>query len=263
MDLVRVAAGALTGLVVGMTGVGGGALMTPILLLVFGTAPLTAVGTDLWFAALTKLAVSGLHVRAGLIDWPIVRRLWMGSLPVSLLTLIWMGSRPADPGVVWLVKAAIGVAVSLSAVSLLLPRVAGRSSVTDVAGTAATVRSRDAALTVGTGALLGLLVTLTSIGAGAVGAVCLYHLYPRRLTPLRLVATDIAHAIPLALCAGLGHLTISQVDVTLLRDLLIGSVPAALAGAAVSGRVPHTWLRTALGAVLLVVGLLMLDDAIR
>ena len=95
MDGLRVAAGALTGFVVGMTGVGGGALMTPILLLVFGTAPLTAVGTDLWFAAITKLAVSGLHMRQGLIDWPIVRRLWLGSLPASALTLAWMASRPA------------------------------------------------------------------------------------------------------------------------------------------------------------------------
>ena len=90
-------AGALTGFVVGMTGVGGGALMTPILLFLFGTAPLTAVGTDLWFAAITKLAVSGLHLRSKVIDWPIVARLWMGSLPLSLLTVAWIASRPADP----------------------------------------------------------------------------------------------------------------------------------------------------------------------
>jgi len=264
MDPVRIAAGVLTGFVVGMTGVGGGALMTPILLLVFGTAPLTAVGTDLWFAAVTKLAVSGLHVRAGVIDWPIVCRLWLGSLPASLLTVAWMASRPADPGVVLLVKGAIGLAVSLSAVSLLL-RVSARGErgtvpVTMVAGT---VPAPVTGATVATGVLLGALVTLTSVGAGALGAVFLYHVYPRRLTPIRLVATDIAHAIPLALCAGIGHLAISQVDTGLLRDLLVGSIPAALAGAAVSGRVPHAWLRVALGAVLLVVGLVMLGDAIR
>jgi uncharacterized membrane protein YfcA len=290
MDLVRVAAGALTGFVVGATGVGGGALMTPILLLIFGTAPLTAVGTDLWFAALTKLAVSGLHVRAGLVDWPIVARLWLGSLPAAVLTVVWMASRPADPGVVPLVRAAIGVAVTLSAASLLLPRrrgIGGGSgggtvpprqgtvpneegtvptrlgTVPSDGGTVPPVRIRDAAATVAVGAGLGLLVTLTSVGAGALGAVCLYHLYPRRLTPIRLVATDIAHAIPLALCAGVGHLAVSHVDLPLLRDLLLGSIPAALAGAAIAGRVPQPWLRAALGTVLLVVGMLMLNDAIR
>jgi len=258
-DLVRVAAGALTGFVVGMTGVGGGALMTPLLLLVFGTAPLTAVGTDLWFAAITKLAVSGLHVRAGLVDWGVVGRLWLGSLPASLVTVAWMAGRPADPSVVHLVRAAIGVAVCLSALSLLLGSGSGTVPVTVVTGTVPSAT----ALTVATGCVLGALVTLTSVGAGALGAVALYHLYPRRLTPPRLVATDIAHAIPLALCAGAGHLAISQVDGALLRDLLIGSVPAALAGTAVSSRVPHAWLRRALGAILLVVGLLMVGDAIR
>jgi uncharacterized membrane protein YfcA len=264
MEPTRVAAGALTGFVVGMTGVGGGALMTPILLLVFGTAPLTAVGTDLWFAAITKLAVSGLHLRARVIDWPIVRQLWAGSLPASLLTVAWMASNPADPGVVGAVRGAIAVAVCLSAASLLLqsrlrprehayPPAAGPPSSAD--------GNWPGGLTIATGALLGVLVTMTSVGAGALGAVFLYHLYPRRLTPLRLVATDVAHAIPLALCAGLGHLTISNVDGSLLRDLLVGSVPAAIAGAALSGRVPHPVLRTALGAVLLVVGLLMLRGA--
>jgi uncharacterized membrane protein YfcA len=118
-------------------------------------------------------------------------------------------------------------------------------------------------MTVATGALLGVLVTMTSVGAGALGAVFLYHLYPRRLTPVRLVATDIAHAIPLAVCAGIGHLAISQVDGSLLRDLLVGSVPAALLGASLSSRVRHSVLRTALGAVLLVVGLVMLRGALR
>ncbi len=116
-------------------------------------------------------------------------------------------------------------------------------------------------LTVAAGIALGTLVTLTSVGAGALGAVFLYHLYPTRLTPSRLVATDIAHAIPLALCAGIGHLAISQVDGGLLRDLLVGSVPAAVAGAAVGSRVPQALLRVSLGMVLLAVGLLMLRQA--
>lgn len=262
MEPIRVVAGALTGFVVGMTGVGGGALMTPILLFLFGTAPLTAVGTDLWFAALTKLAVSGLHLRSKLIDWPIVARLWAGSLPMSLLTVAWMASRPTDPGVVVLVRGAIGVAVVLSAISLLFQSRLGLGS-RGADGGHAVASAWQVPLTVATGALLGVLVTLTSVGAGALGAVSLYYLYPKQLTPARLVATDIAHAIPLALCAGLGHLAFSHVDAALLRDLLVGSIPAALAGAMLSGRVPHGMLRTALGAVLLIVGLLMLNDVVR
>jgi len=122
IDVLQVAAGALTGFVVGMTGVGGGALMTPILLLGFGTAPLVAVGTDLWFAAITKLAVSGLHARQRLIDWPLVRRLWLGSLPASVLTLLWLANWQASSGALASVRAAIAIAVSLTAVSLLADR---------------------------------------------------------------------------------------------------------------------------------------------
>jgi uncharacterized membrane protein YfcA len=272
MDPVRIAAGALTGFVVGMTGVGGGALMTPILLLVFGYAPLTAVGTDLWFAAITKIAVAGLHIRDRLIDWGVVARLWTGSLPASLLTVLWMASRTTDETVVLIVRGAIGVAVCLTALSLLLrSRLSGgtvprdelkQGTVPCFDPTQGPVPTPTAA-TIAVGAMLGFLVTLTSVGAGAVGAVCLYHLYPTRLTPVRLVATDIAHAIPLALCAGVGHLAISQVDPELLRDLLLGSIPAALVGAALSERVPHSALRLALASVLLVVGVLMAGDAIR
>ena len=254
---MRVAAGALTGFVVGMTGVGGGALMTPILLLVFGTAPLTAVGTDLWFAAITKVAVSGLHVRQGLIDWQVVRRLWTGSLPASVLTVTWMARHPMDDASVTFVRVAIAIAVCITSLSLVLSLNPAAAGLPPPGG----ARSGERASTVAAGIGLGALVTLTSVGAGALGAVFLYHLYPTRLTPSRLVATDIAHAIPLALCAGIGHLAISQVDGGLLRDLLIGSVPAALAGAALGSRVPQRLLRVSLGVVLLAVGLLMLRQA--
>jgi uncharacterized protein len=263
MDAMRVAAGALTGFVVGMTGVGGGALMTPILLLVFGTAPLTAVGTDLWFAAITKIAVSSLHLRQGLIDWLVVRRLWTGSLPASVVTVVWMARDPMDEASVTFVKVAIAIAVCITSLSLVLSRPpSSRPTAVRLASAAGGASPWDGPLTVAAGIALGALVALTSIGAGALGAVILYHLYPTRLTPSRLVATDIAHAIPLAFCAGIGHLAISQVDGGLLRDLLVGSVPAALAGAAIGSRVPQTLLRVSLGVVLLVVGLLMLRQAL-
>ena len=255
VDSLHIAAGALTGFVVGMTGVGGGALMTPILVLTFGAAPLTAVGTDLWFAAITKVAVSGLHVRHGLIDWAIVRRLWIGSLPAAALTIAWMSGRQVDASGISFVKMAIGATVCLTSLGLLMEKwlAAARASRVDARDGRGQLTA-----TVIAGGVLGFLVTLTSVGAGALGAVVLLYLYPGRLTPRRLVATDIAHAIPLAVVAGLGHLGISQVDVGLLRDLLVGSVPAALVGAALSSHVPHAALRFVLGAVLLVVGVTMM-----
>lgn len=179
IDVLQIAAGALTGFVVGMTGVGGGALMTPILLLGFGTAPLVAVGTDLWFAAFTKLAVSGLHARQRLIDWPVVRRLWLGSLPASVLTLVWLANWQATDDAVAVVKAAIAIAVSLTAVSLLAARplraLGARLSAPAPSSASA---ERRAVATVAAGALLGVMVTLTSVGAGALGVVMLVHLCP-------------------------------------------------------------------------------------
>jgi uncharacterized protein len=256
MDPERMAAGALTGFVVGMTGVGGGALMTPILLLVLGVAPLTAVGTDLWFAAVTKCTVSALHIRSQLIDWPIVRWLAAGSLPGALVTVAWMAEHPASPATLTLVRMAIAVMVSLTAVGLLIGGSAGGRLTAGAARPPSPGATR--VLTVAAGAGLGTLVALTSVGAGALGAVCLYRLYPTRLTPLRLVATDIAHAIPLALCAGVGHLAVGQVDLALLRDLLAGSIPAALLGASTSTLIPQAWLARALGVMLLVIGAGML-----
>jgi hypothetical protein len=257
MDVLRVAAGALTGFIVGLTGVGGGAVMTPVLLLVFGTSPLTAVGTDLWFAAITKLAITGLHHRNGLIDWAIVRRLWIGSLTASTVTLATLRVAPAVAAPPF-VTAAIGGAVCVSAVGLLAARrlqAIGRRLDGQRAGA---LRRQQVPATVAAGAMLGVLVTLTSVGAGALGAICLLYLYPTRLTVPRLVATDVAHAVPLALFAAVGHLWLGGVDFALLRDLVVGSLPAALLGAVLSARVPHTWLRTALAVVLLAVGFKLL-----
>ena len=257
MDLARVTAGAFTGFIVGLTGVGGGALMTPMLLLIFGTAPLTAVGTDLWFAAITKVAITGLHYRDRLIDWAIVRTLWLGSLTASTATLVALRIAPsvAAPQAV---TTAIGVAICISALGLVAqPWLQAMGRKVDVPGSASLRRYQRTA-TVIAGALLGVLVTLTSVGAGALGSVALFYLYPTRLTVPLLIATDVAHAIPLAVFAGLGHLWIGSVDATLLRDLLIGSIPGAVAGTLLSARLPHPWLRVALAIVLLAVGVKLL-----
>lgn len=256
---LQVLAGALTGLLVGLTGVGGGAVMTPLLLLVFGVAPMAAIGTDLWFAALTKLVATRIHHGRGLIDWQVVRRLWLGSLPASALTLAWMAVVPVSAQTTAFLKAAIAVAVVLTAVAILLQKqlhdFGRRLRLQD----GKHFKSLQAPLTIAAGALLGVLVTLTSIGAGALGVVFLAYLYPLRLTPARLIATDIVHAIPLALFAGLGHLVIGHVDFVLLANLLLGSVPGVVAGALLSSRLPQAVLRKALAAILLFTGLKLLQ----
>jgi uncharacterized membrane protein YfcA len=254
MDWVLVVAGAGTGFLVGLTGVGGGALMTPLLLLVFGVAPLTAVGTDLWFAAVTKLFATRVHLNHGLIDWPVVKRLWLGSLTGSLATLVWMKLHPVDESAVTLLKMAIAVAVCITAVGMSLQRplhALGRKLRTT---NAEQFKLWQGPLTVLAGALLGVLVSMTSVGAGALGAVLLTYLYPLRLTPPRLIATDIVHAIPLAIFAGMGHLLIGSVNFALLGNLLLGSIPAAILGATLSARLPHAWLRWALTGVLALIG---------
>ncbi len=254
MHWLEVVAGALTGLIVGLTGVGGGALMTPILLLVFGIAPTTAVGTDLWFAALTKLPATRIHHGRGLVDWQVVRRLWIGSLTFSVLTTFWLKWGVLPTGTFPFLKGAIACAVLLTSVGMMFQ--------TRLHALGRLLRTTDperfkhlqAPLTVLSGALLGVLVTLTSVGAGALGVVFMAQLYPLRLTPSRLVATDIVHAIPLAIFAGLGHLYAGNVNFTLLGTLLLGSIPGVIAGALLSSRLPQAWVRTLLVIVLFVVG---------
>lgn len=258
MDIGQLTAGAVTGLLVGLTGVGGGALMTPLLLLLFGVTPMTAVGTDLWFAAITKLIATHVHHGHGLIDWPVVRRLWAGSLVASALTLLWMAWRPVDAGAVSFFSMAISVVVMLTALGMLcqtsLHALGRKLRITD----GAHFKAVQAPLTVLAGTVLGVLVTLTSVGAGALGAVFLAYLYPLRLTPPRLIATDIVHAVPLAVFAGLGHVLIGNVDVHLLSNLLLGSIPAVVIGAMLSSRLPHNLLRGFLAVVLLSISLKLL-----
>lgn len=245
-------AGAATGFVVGLTGVGGGALMTPILLLVFGVAPQTAVATDLWFAAITKCVALPLHQRGGAVDWQVVRRMWLGSLPVALVVVVLVATGAKMGRIDWLTRA-VGVAVLVAAAGLLLAPALQRRMRDRRIATPERFKSRQPALTVCAGALLGLLVALTSVGAGALGTVLMLALYPLRMTPQRLVATDIAHAIPLAVVAGLGYLLSGLVDAGMLLGMLAGSVPAVLAGSALAKRLAAPWLRGALALVLALV----------
>jgi len=254
MDLILVVMGAISGLLIGLTGVGGGAIMTPILISL-GVPPLTAVGTDLWFAAVTKSVSTGFSHKSGLIDWLILKRLWLGSLPASFILLVFMTNMPREEGSLTFIQPLIAVMILITAVFLAFKslihstgrglRISNESRFKFVQGP----------LTLISGIALGGIVTLTSIGAGAIGVVVLSYLYPLRMTSRRLVATDIAHAIPLALFAGFGHALLGNIDLRLLLNILVGSIPAVLVGSAVASRVPESVLRYFLAAVLLVVGM--------
>lgn len=247
--------GMATGFLVGLTGVGGGALMTPLLLLVFGIPPLSAVGTDLWFAAVTKCFAARVHHGHELIDWNIVKRLWMGSLPTTGLALIWIHFNPLDSHSLIYLKTAIAIAVLMTAAGIFFQKKLHALGQRLRTTKHATFKAAQLPLTIFSGALLGGLVTFTSVGAGALGAVFLAYLYPFRLTTARLIATDIAHAIPLAIFAGIGHLIIGNVDFELLGYLTIGSIPGVLIGSTLSARLDHELLRYILATVLVLIGL--------
>lgn len=250
-------AGFLVGLIVGLTGVGGGALMTPILVLLFGVAPATAIGTDLWFAAITKLFGMGVHHHKGSVDWQVFRRLCLGSLPAACLTNLYLYLSGASSHRDSYLISALGAVLLITALAMLFKEQLHRFGRNLRIGTPERFKQAQPLLTVCCGAALGVLVTLTSIGAGALGATLLLYLYPLRLTTARLVGTDIAHAIPLAVVAGSGHLLAGNVNGSLLFWLLLGSIPGVFIGARLGHRVPDRWLRGGVAAVLAIIGFKM------
>lgn len=248
-------AGVLVGILVGLTGVGGGSLMTPLLVLLFGFHPATAVGTDLLYASATKLVGTGVHSRHGTVDWRIVRRLATGSVPAALLSLAVMAEVGAQSKTAnQIIAAALGITLILTAVSLFFrKRIVAR-----IAPAAGTLGGGGlAGWTVLLGIVLGALVTLTSVGAGALGMTVLLILYPREPMP-RLVGSDIAHAVPLTLVAGLGHLALGSVDLGLLLSLLLGSIPGIIVGSLIATRTRDGVLTPILAITLLIVGVRML-----
>jgi uncharacterized membrane protein YfcA len=254
MDWMNTLAGFGVGLLVGITGVGGGALMTPILVLLFGVAPVAAVGTDLWFSAITKMVGGAMHCRKGSVDWQVLRRLSLGSLPAALTTLFWLHATGASRMKNGLILNALGAVLLLTALAMVFKK--QTHAIGQALRSTAPERSKRAqpVLTVLAGALIGCLVTLTSVGAGALGAVMLLCLYPYRMKPAVLVGTDILHAIPLALVAGTGHLLMGHVDLALLGTLLMGSIPGIVLGTQIGSRWPEHLLRSAIALVLLAVG---------
>lgn len=257
MDWLHSLAGCFVGLLVGMTGVGGGALMTPLLVLIFGVVPTTAVGTDLWFAAITKLAGGVVHGRSGTVDWEVFKRLCLGSLPAAVITLVALNVLGTGRIGGILVQALGGVLI-LTAVAMLFKRVFHALGQRLRTRLPQDFKRAQPALTVAAGAILGVLVSLTSIGAGALGAVMLLYLYPFRMKPMRLVGTDIVHAIPLTVVAGTGHLMMGNVDFGLLGSLLVGSIPGIVVGSLVSTRAPEGLLRGVIALVLVAAGVKMM-----
>ncbi len=246
-----VATGFLVGLLVGQTGMGGGSLTTPILVLVFGVPPAAAVGTDLLYASITKAVGTAVHGASHTVQWPIVARLAVGSVPTTAVTLLAISqfdlNSPAAAGVI---STVLGVMLLITAIALLFRRrllaVAG-DRLTDLP------MRQTWMLTILTGAILGVLVTISSVGAGAIGVTALLLLFPR-LPMARIVGSDIAHAVPLTLVAGLGHWMLGTVNLPMLASLLIGSIPGIVLGSLFAVRVPDAVLRPVMAATLAAVG---------
>ena len=248
-----VLAGLFVGFIVGLTGVGGGSLMTPILIH-FGITPATSVGTDLLYAAITKSGGVHVHHKKGNIDWRLTLLLSMGSVPAALVTLWILHSGGFDTATVnKIIKTSLGWAMLFTALAILFKqKIMDYSHRNDVWFTRMNPRQQEIA-TVMTGVLLGAVVTLTSIGAGALGTVCLFMLYPL-LPTVRLVGTEIAHAVPLTLVAGIGHASFGNVDWNLLGNLLMGSLPGIYIGSHLANRAADQYLRPALAMMMIYAG---------
>jgi uncharacterized membrane protein YfcA len=250
-DPLYALSGFAVGVLIGQTGVGGGSLMTPLLMLLFGIHPATAVGTDLLYAALTKSVGTAVHGVNRTVDWQIVRRLATGSVPATVLSIVLMSHfNLGAPGTGRIISLVLGCALIATAVAVLLRRwllmAVGRAMARLGPGTRLW-------LTIGCGAALGVLVSISSVGAGAIGVTVLILLYPG--TPIaRIVGSDIAHAVPLTLIAGIGHWWLGSVDWGILGSLLTGSIPGIVIGSYLTRIMPERVIRPLLATVLGLVG---------
>lgn len=251
-DIAFILAGFAVGLIIGLTGVGGGSLMTPILIFFFGIKPYMAVGTDLLFAAFTKMGGTLSLARQRLVPWRVVGQLCAGSIPASLITLAVLHHLgPTSPEVQKLMTTTLGVALLLTAAAMLYKAVRGKQLPRTLAHgeEQAAMQARHWSLPLLFGAVIGTLVTLTSVGAGAIGVTVLLVLFP--LLPLhRIVAADIAYAVPLTLVAGMGHASLGSVDWPLLAKLLAGSLPGIWLGSRLMRHTPDRVIRSILSVLL-------------
>lgn len=249
IDFAQTLSGFVVGVLVGLTGVGGGSLMTPLLVLFFGIHPATAVGTDLLHAAITKSGGTYVHAKKNRVDWRITALLAAGSLPSAVVTLLSLHAFTGGLGSSKIITTTLGLALIFTGFALVLRTRMQRLSV----AYGHTALPRHPAFTVATGAVLGILVSLSSVGAGALGITALIFLYPR-LAAQRIVASDLAHAVPLTLIAGVGHWLFGDVDWQLLLSLLVGSLPGIYIGSHLVGHISEKVLRIILIVMLLLIG---------
>lgn len=260
-EFAFVFAGFAVGLIVGLTGVGGGSLMTPLLIFFFGVKPHLAIGTDLLFAAFTKMTGTVSLARSKVIDWRIVGQVAAGSIPATLVTLYILNRvGPANPATQAVMTTTLGIALILTAGATLYKALRGKAAPTSIAPAQLeqATKARHWALPVAFGAVIGVLVTLTSVGAGAIGVIVLMLLYPALPLP-RIVAADIAHAVPLTLVAGLGHASIGSVDWPLLLKLLAGSLPGIWLGTFLMHKTPDRVIRSLLSLLLAYAGVKLIS----
>ncbi|MGH8576489.1 MAG: sulfite exporter TauE/SafE family protein [Gammaproteobacteria bacterium] len=256
MDFAYTLSGFVVGFIVGLTGVGGGSLMTPLLVLVFGVNPAIAVGTDLLYAAITKCGGILVHHKQRTIDWHIVRLMAAGSLPGAGLTLLALRHFQQE-GIDYtaLITSTLGGALILTSLVLLFKRQLLEFSYREpFQAVRAVHRQLKGPATVLVGLVIGVLVTLSSVGAGALGAAALFFLYPR-LPAVSIVGSDLAHAVPLTAVAGLGHAHLGTVDFVLLGSLLLGSLPGIYLGSHLGVRLPDQVVRPILASMLLFIGI--------
>jgi uncharacterized membrane protein YfcA len=248
--LLYILSGFCVGALVGMTGVGGGSLMTPVLILLFGIHPSAAVGTDLLYAAITKTGGIAVHSIHRTIDWRVVGRLAAGSVPAAALTILALSRVNLYSGAArTLINDVLGAALLLTALVLIFRQ----RILTAYSSRVGRLSDRKTLiLTIGFGALLGALVSISSVGAGAIGVTALLLLYPD-LPMRKVVGSDIAHAVPLTLVGGIGHAILGSTNWPILLSLLVGSIPGVLLGGQLSVKVPDAVLRFALATILIVV----------
>ena len=243
--------GFVVGLLVGQTGVGGGSLMTPLLVLLFGVHPATAVGTDLLYAAASKSVGTLVHGANRTVDWRVVGRLATGSIPATIITVLVLSRFDVmSPDMGKVISFVLGIALLLTGGVLMLRRWFFALVGPAMQRIAPTTRLW---LTIGCGAVLGIVVSISSVGAGAIGVTALVLLYPE-LPIARIVGSDIAHAVPLTLIAGAGHWWLGSVDWPLLGSLLSGAIPGIMLGSYLTRFVPEWVLRPLLAVVLFLVG---------
>lgn len=258
---IYIVLGFLVGIIVGLTGVGGGSLMTPMLIFVFHVKPALAIGTDLLFAAITKAFGIVKHQQQGNINWRITGLLSLGSLPSALLTLLWLHQTNINSDAINAkMKVTLGIMLFLTAGAILLTQILRKPTTVTKKElvTSEKVSTRREIQTVLLGMVLGFVVTFSSVGAGAIGMVALYALYSNS-SAVRLVGSDIAHAVPLTLIAGLGHASLGSVDYELLVALLIGSIPGIWLGSHLSSKVSDKFLRILLCLILFISGYKLLS----